>query len=66
MLESFLNCIFGAEKPLSDGGRTAESVCEGSTEVKVLHCMRCFLNCQPFTGFSCVSVCVLTLRLNVE
>ncbi len=51
MLEAFLNCVFGAEKPPSDAGRTAEPVCGGSTEVKVLHCMRWFLNCQPFTGF---------------
>lgn len=40
VLEAFLNCIFGVEQPPRYRGRTAKPVCEGSSEVKVLHCMR--------------------------
>lgn len=40
VLEAFLNRIFGAEQPPRYRGRTAKPVCEGSSEVKVLHCTR--------------------------
>lgn len=65
VLEALLICIFGAGQPRSYRGRTAEPVCGGLTEVKVLHCMRHFPNCQPFTA-KVKSVCVLRLYLNVE
>ena len=59
VLEAFLNCIFGAELRRSYRGRTAGPVCGGSSDVKVLHCMRQFPNCQPFTGLlMCICMCI--------
>lgn len=57
MLEAFLNCIFGAEQPPSYRGRTAEPVCGGSTEVKVLHCMRPFLPAFHWV-LMCICMCI--------
>lgn len=56
MLEDFLICIFGAEQPPSYRDRTAESVCEGSTEVKVLHCMR--QTASLSLDLMCICMCI--------
>lgn len=47
VLEAFLNCIFGAEQP----PRNSRACVWRLLCMKVLHCMRQFLNCQAFTGF---------------
>lgn len=52
----FLICIFGAEQPPSYSDRTAEPVCEGSTEVKVLHCMR--QTASLSLGLMCICMCI--------